>query len=257
MPRPRSTSPQKSKRQEFREMRKQREQRNRIITVAVIVIGALLIVTAFAGPSIQRAFSPTPTTRAFAAIKPITPVERPSASGTAMGDPNASVRIDVWEDFQCPACVNYSKDVEPLVTENYVATGKVYYVYHVFPFIDDAAITKESDQSANAAMCAAEQGRFWDFHDILFGNWDGENEGAFSDSRLVGMAETLELDMTAFNACFQANRYEKDINNDLNEGQAKGVNGTPSVFVNGTLIKPGFVPSYQDISAAIEAELKK
>jgi protein-disulfide isomerase len=257
MPRQHSPTPQKSKRQEFREMRKQREQRNRIIIVTVIVIVALLIVLAFAGPSIQRAFSPAPTARAFAEIKPITPVERPSAQGKAMGDPNAPVRVDVWEDFQCPACGNYSTEVEPLVTENYVAPGQVYYVYHHFPFIDDLAVTKESDQSANASMCAAEQGRFWDFHDILFANWDGENEGAFSDSRLVTMAETLGLDMDTFKACFEANRYTDEIANDLNEGKTKGVNGTPSVFVNGTLLRPGFVPSYEEISAAIEAELKK
>jgi protein-disulfide isomerase len=257
MPRPHSPTPQKSKRQEFREMRKQREQRTRIITVAAIVIGALLIVTAFAGPTIRQALVPAPTARVFAEIKPITPVERPSPQGTALGDPNAPVRVDVWEDFQCPACVNYSNDVEHLVVQNYVATGQVYYVYHLFPFIDDASLTKESDQSANAAMCASEQGRFWDFHDILIANWDGENEGAFADSRLIKMAETLELDMTAFNACFTANRYSKEINNDLKEGKAQGVQGTPSVFVNGILLKPGYVPSYEDVAAAIEAELKK
>jgi protein-disulfide isomerase len=236
-------------------MRKQREQRNRIITVAVIVIVAVLLVGTFAAPAIQRAFTPTPTLRSFGAIKPITPIERPSPQGTAMGDPNAPVRVDVWEDFQCPACQGYTSNIEPQVMNTYVATGQVYYVFHQYPFIDDNSVTKESDQAANASMCAADQGRFWDFHDILYANWDGENEGAFNDSRLIAMAETLELDMTAFKACFEENRFAKEITNDLNEGKAKAVNGTPSVFVNGEIIKPGFVPSFEDIAAAIDAAL--
>lgn len=250
MPRERSShQTKKSQRQEFREMRRKREQRNRIIVVALIVLGALLFLAAL---SVQRSIAPTPTSPD---IIPITSGIHPNAQGTAMGDPNAPVKIDVWEDFQCPACTSYSFIVETKIAEEYVATGVVYYVFHQYPFIDDLAPTAESDQAANASMCASEQGRFWDYHDILYTNWDGENEGAFTDERLITMAEILGLDMDAFEACFAENTYKAQIEQDLKDGKERGVNGTPSVFVNGKAVTPGYVPSYEDMVAAIEAAL--
>jgi protein-disulfide isomerase len=142
-----------------------------------------------------------------------------------------------------------------LVTQNYVATGKARYVFRQYPFLDTNSATKESHQAANASMCANEQGRFWDYHDILFVNQNGENVGAFSDKRLVAFGETIGLDMNKFNECFKANRYKDQIEKDKADGEKAGVQGTPSVFVNGQIIRPGFVPTYQDISTAIDAAL--
>ncbi len=100
-------------------------------------------------------------------------------------------------------------------------------------------------------MCASEQGKFWDYHDVLFANWNGENEGAFNDARLKEFAKSLELDVDAFNACFDEDRYADAVEADFNLGNEMGVSGTPSVFVNGVMVKPGFIPSYEDIVAAI------
>ena len=136
-----------------------------------------------------------------------------------------------------------------------VASGKVYYTFRHFPFLDDNAASRESDQAANASMCAAEQGRFWDYHDILFANWNSENAGAFSDRRLVAYAETINLDMDSFNSCFEANKYKAQIDEDLAAGNRAGVTGTPSLFVNGQQLTPGFIPSFEDISQAVEAAL--
>jgi len=238
-----------SKRQMVREQREKRQRQQRIITVLVVVAGALLVAAILILPSIRENAKPV------GAITTVEPKERPGADGTALGDPNAPVLVEVWEDFQCPACQGYSQQIEPEVVKNYVATGKAHYVFHHYPFIDDNAASKESDQSANASMCAAEQGRFWDYHDILFANWKGENEGAYSDKRLVAFAETIGLKMDDFNSCFGANKYKAEIQKDFQDGQQAGVSGTPSVFVNGTIIKPGFVPSYQDIAQAIESAI--
>jgi protein-disulfide isomerase len=161
----------------------------------------------------------------------------------------------VWEDFQCPACKNYSQNVEPLVITNYVETGKVYYTFHFFPIIDGGNAAGESHHSANAAMCAAEQNRFWDYKEILFANWNGENQGSFADPRLIAFAENLGLDLTAFNTCVQSDRYANFINQDLLSGQTAGVSGTPSVFVNGQIVTPGYVPSYEQLAAAIDTAL--
>jgi protein-disulfide isomerase len=104
-------------------------------------------------------------------------------------------------------------------------------------------------------MCAGDENRFWDYHDMLFANWNGENQGAFSDKRLVAFAEAIGLDMPAFNACFDATLHEAEINTDLELARNSGVTGTPSVMVNGRIISPGFVPSFQQISDVVEAEL--
>ena len=237
------------KRQAIREKRRRDRQRQRLITILVVVGVSLIIAALLIAPSIRNSLVPVGD------IIEVTPETRPMADGTAMGDPDAPVLIEVYEDFQCPACRIYSNEVEPLVTENHVANGEVYYVFRQYPFLDDRSPNKESDQAANASMCAAEQGRFWDYHDILFANWNGENQGSFSDKRLLAFAETLGLDTETFTACFEENRYQDQIQADLAAGNAAGVQGTPSVLVNGEIVRPGYVPTYEDIKRMIEVSL--
>jgi len=240
----------KSKRQVIREERQKKRRRQRLLTILAITAGAIIVVGLLVYPSIQKSLAPV------GEIITITPASRPLPNGTAMGEEGATVLVEVWEDFQCPACRNYSTDIEPLIAENYVATGHVRYVFRQFPFLDERVpSSNESQQSANASMCAAEQERFWDYHDMLFANWNGENRGAFSDKRLVAFAEALGLDMDRFNSCFQENKYRDEIAKDKADGQELGVTGTPSVFVDGQQLNPGFVPSYQDIALAIDDAL--
>lgn len=234
-----------TKRQAVRDKRRQQQRRQRLIVLLVVIGAALIISGLLILPSLLPAGD----------IVQITPQSRPMADGRNLGDPNAPVKIEVFEDFQCPSCRSYSEQIEPQIIETYVATGKVYYTFRHFPFLDDNQLRKESDQAANASMCAAEQGRFWDYHDILFANWNGENQGAFLDNRLVAFAEALGLDMAAFNACFEENRYKTEIDADLALGKELGVSGTPSVFVNREQLTPGFVPSFADIAQAVEAAL--
>ena len=239
----------KSKRQVIREQRAKKQRQQRLFTILAISAVALVIAGLLIAPSLRNAMTPV------GEIVTITPVARPQANGREMGDPNAPVLVEVWEDFQCPACQSFTQNVEPLVTENYVASGKVRYIFRQFPFIDDKAATKESDQAANASMCAADQNKFWEYHDYLYANWDGENRGAFTDKRLVAFAEALSLDMAEFNSCFDANRHNDVIQQDIADGNTGGVSGTPSVFVNGSVVKPGFVPSYEEMAQAIDAAL--
>lgn len=239
----------KSKRQTMREQRLKKQRQQRLITILAITGVALVVTALLIYPSIQRAMAPV------GEVIQITPKDRPFADGTSLGEEDAPVLVEVWEDFQCPACRIYSEQIETLIVDNHVANGQVRYVYRHYPFLDDASLSKESDQAANASMCAAEQERFWDYHDILFANWNGENAGAFSDKRLVAFAEAIGLDMAQFNTCFEENRYKDVIDQDRTEGTQAGVSGTPTVFVNSVILTPGRVPSYQEISAAIETAL--
>jgi protein-disulfide isomerase len=177
-------------------------------------------------------------------------------NGKTIGNPNAKVKIEVYEDFQCPACKEFTDQVEAqLMQSTYISSGQVYYEFMQWPFIDSGSITKESHQAANASMCALEQERFWDYHAILFANQGAENGGSFTDKRLQAFAESLGLDMTAFNKCFRSNKYSADIEADYQSGISLGINSTPSVFLNGTLVSPGYIPTYDDLKTAIDAAL--
>jgi protein-disulfide isomerase len=239
-----------SKREAIRAQRQRRKRQQRITTILVISGIVLVLAALFISPYVVNALRPV------GAIATITPFERPLVDGRAMGNPDAPVVVEVFEDFQCPNCKGYSDNAEKsLVESDYITSGQVYYVFRQFPFIDSNLATQESHQAANASMCAAEQGRFWDYHDMLFTNWSGENEGAFTDQRLTAFAEALNLDMKQFNACFKGNLYKSQIDSDLNIGQKYGVHGTPSVFVNGVAVRPGYVPTYDDLKQAIDAAL--
>jgi protein-disulfide isomerase len=239
----------KSKRQVIKEQRAKRQKQQRLVLILVIAGAALIVAALLIVPPLLRASAPV------GEVIPITPVARPQANANSEGDTNAPVLVEVWSDFQCPACRIFAQEIEPRIVQNYVATGKALYVYRQYPFIDDNSVTKESDQAANASMCAADQNRFWDYHDILFANWNGENAGSFADKRLVAFAQALGLDMNKFNTCFKANTFKAQINKDLQDGIKAGVNGTPSVFVNGQLLTPGKIPSYEEVAAAIDTAL--
>ena len=239
----------KSKRQAIREQRLKRQRRQNLIVILVIGAIALVVAGLLIYPSIKQATAPVGT------IVQITPRALPSPNSTALGDPNAKVTVEVWEDFQCPVCNEFTQQIEPQIIANFVANGKVHYIFHNYPFLDTGVATQESHQAANAGMCAAEQGRFWDYHDMLFANWIGENQGSYTDKRLTAFAQALNLDMTKFNACFKANKYRTQIEQDKTAGDQAGVSGTPSVFVNGKELSPGSVPSFDQISAAINAAL--
>jgi protein-disulfide isomerase len=245
-----------SKRQEIRERRRREQIRNRIIIILLVVLGALMVTFALILPSIGRATNAanaTKTAENFTPLPVITVTPRvfnTKVDGVHLGDANAPIKVDIYEDFRCSACLYFSQQIEPQIIQNYVETGKVYYSYHSYLVIDQGDGTDASLRSANAALCAAEQNRFWDFHDTLFANQITEDASLFTDARLVKMAENLKLDMTAFNQCFQAKKYASVIQNDIAQGQVLKVTGTPSIFVNGK-----YVTAFQQVAQAIEAAL--
>jgi protein-disulfide isomerase len=229
--------------------KKKRQQRmNTILWVGGFIVLLILILIS---PTIYNSLKPA------GSFVRITPVARPMENGKAIGNPNAKVTIEVYEDFQCPSCKEFTNSVEKQLLEStYLSSGQVYYEFMQYPFIDTSAITKESHRAANASMCALEQARFWDYHDILFANQGAvENGGSFNDKRLQAFAESLGLDMTVFNKCFSADKYSTEIEAEFQKGQTAGVTGTPTVFLNGKIVTPGFVPTYDELKSAIDAAL--
>jgi len=171
----------------------------------------------------------------------IIPEENPRemAEFNAQGDPNAPVTIVEYSDFQCPYCKRHAEETEPLIVLNHVNTGEVYLVRKSMGnFISDNIRRgkTESIDSAQAAYCAGDQGKFWEYKDILFANWLGEDAGSYTEKRLLAMAEALNLDMDEFESCLVDDKYLELAEQDRIEGTQLGITGTPAFIINGKLV---------------------
>lgn len=236
----------KSKRQLLREKRRREEQRNRLISIGVIVLGALVIFAVLIYPNVKPVD-----------ITEITSFERPNADFNAAGNPDAPITITEYSDYQCPYCKRFSDDTERQLVETYVASGQVYFIYRSFGLF----IGPESQDAAEAAYCAGEQEKFWEYHDILFANHTGENVGDYVNRKLQAFAEALSLNMDAFNSCLNSGKYEERVTQDGIDGTTAGIKVTPSFLfsyvVNGetkTKIIEGAQP-FSVFQAEIEAAL--
>ena len=216
-------SPEKgmSKRQAMRAKRERRARIQQFTVIGVIILGALLVAAALIYPNLK------PVGEVAAATSYV----RPTVNDNALGDPNAPIKVEEFSDFQCPYCAKFHEETEQQVVDAYVATGKVYFVYRSFGNF----IGPESKAAAEAAYCAGDQGKYWEYHDVLFANQTGENVGAFSDRRLQAFAESLSLDMNAFNSCFNSGKYADRVAQDYQDGTAAGVTGTPAFYLTYTV----------------------
>jgi protein-disulfide isomerase len=138
--------------------------------------------------------------------------------------------------------------VKPALFREYVDTGKVKFVYKHM-----AILGQESVWAAEASECAADQGKFWEYHDLVFDRQAGENQGAFNKDKLLAMAQELKLDMAQFEPCLKNDQTQGRVQADTQEGQQVGVRGTPTFFVNGRAVV-GAVP-LQEFRAVIEQVL--
>ena len=122
-----------------------------------------------------------------------------------------------------------------------------------FEYKHFAFLGAESEQAAEAAECAREQGQFWPYHDTLFANQRGENQGAFREDALKAFAAALGLDEAAFDQCLESGRYEDEVRSETAAGQQRGVRSTPTLFINGEKVE-GAVP-FAQLQPRIEAIL--
>jgi protein-disulfide isomerase len=150
------------------------------------------------------------------------------AVGNSLGDANAPVQMEVYADFQCPICGQFDRGTLKQIEDKYVNAGKVRILFNHFAFIGD-----ESTRAAEASECANEQGKFWEYADTLFNNQSGENQGAFSDANLEKFAQQVGLDMTKYKTCMDNHTYLGKIQASSQTAQQRGVDSTPTLFING------------------------
>lgn len=159
------------------------------------------------------------------------------------GPLDAKVTLVEYSDFQCPACAARKPLVENLINEfgNYMR-----FVYRYFPL---STIHKNAQISSQAAEAAGLQGKFWEMHDLLFENQTAwANQGSEeAQQTFIGYAAQLGLDGEKFKTDLNSNAVEDAVNEDYDSGNAAGVTGTPTFFLNGVAIKPGTYDEFRSL----------
>ena len=230
-----------------------------LLSVGAVAIGLVVILIA---SGVLGGKSGGSTGDLLLPIRPTPPELVDPTNARALGPADAPVTVEVWSDFQCPACGFWSLQVAPDLIDEYVRAGSVRVVYRDFAFIDGGKPDGESQQAAAAARCAGEQGKFWQYDDYLFENQDGENKGAFRRERLDQIATAVGLDMAAWGSCMSGDAPEQAVKAETDQGQAAGVGSTPHLAINGVLQKAGALPmadtaSGPGLRSLIDAELAK
>lgn len=159
-----------------------------------------------------------------------------------LGTPNAKLTIVEFADFGCPYSVQESYVVRA-IAQKYA--DRVQVIYRDFPLVD---LHPGADLAAEAADCANAQGKFWEYHDVVY-----RNSGDFTLEALVDSAGQIGLNTRTFRACLETSEFRAEVAQDLADGVAAGVTGTPTFFFNGQKIE-GAIP-FSTFTEIVEAFL--
>jgi len=149
----------------------------------------------------------------------------PRSDDHCRGPAGAAVIIIEYSDFQCPFSAQIHPSLKKLAEEN-----RIRWVYRSFPL---SAIHPQATEAAQAAECAGEQGRFWEYADALFGSQDALRGSGSAGPFLAYLASRVGLDVERFQTCLSAHRYEGRIRSQVADGKSEQIEGTPTIFVNG------------------------
>ncbi|MBT4539526.1 thioredoxin domain-containing protein [Candidatus Woesearchaeota archaeon] len=162
-----------------------------------------------------------------------------------LGNSNAPVTIVEFSDFQCSFCKKFHEETFPEIKQKYIDTGKVKLIFRDYPLLD---AHPESERAALAAECADDQGLFWEYHNLLF-----ERQSQLGDNKYSSWANELDMDVDAFDVCFNNAIHAGEVERDFAEGEVNGVTGTPGFFINGKLVSGAqpFSVFEQEIESAL------
>ena len=161
------------------------------------------------------------------------------------GDPNAPVTLVEFGDFNCGYCGKWAQETLPLIDEKYIKTGKVRMAYVHYPILGDDSMT-----AAEGTECAAQQDKFWEYHNLAYAN-----QGiGFTPANLTKMAEELGLNKAAFESCMTNFKDRQSLEDDIRLAQVMGVRGTPAFLVNGVPLAGAY--PYEDFVTVIEGSLE-
>jgi protein-disulfide isomerase len=208
------------------------------LLAAIVVIGAAAL-----GYAYQSSRKP------IATVDPNLPPL--AARGYALGDTNAPLQVLEFGDFECPQCANFAIVTEPDVRKRLVETGQISIRYFDFPL----PMHPNTWPASHAAACADEQGKFWPMHDQLYARQEEWNGRATSNPKKLFMAYAtgLALDAKKFEECYDAKKYQRQIDANRLEAERRQVNSTPT-FVIGKRVIPGNLP-YDKFKSYVDSAL--
>lgn len=151
------------------------------------------------------------------------------AQGVTKGDPDAPITIVEFADYQCPGCGGFALQVKPQVDLTYVQTGKAKFVYYDLPLI---SIHAHAFLAARAGRCANDQGRFWEFQDVIFRNQPTWAAKQTVTGDFVDYAEQAGADRETFEACLKSDAHAEVVTANMRLADALGINGTPTVMIS-------------------------
>ncbi|MBU0512590.1 MAG: DsbA family protein [Chloroflexi bacterium] len=233
-------------RQTIKERRRHQKKQQRLITILIASGVALILAVLLVLPTIRYALTPV----GEFVQPPLVP--RPMANGNTMGDPNAPVLIEEFSDFACGYCGVFPQETGAEIENIYVSTGKVYFISRSSGSLIGHLNTP---LAAEAAYCAADQNKYWEYQDIVFANQRTlfADPTAKIDKFLAAFAESLELDMGAFDDCVDSRKYRDRVRQDELDAIKANISATPSFLINGMLLE-GAQP-FAEFEKIIEAEL--
>ncbi|MCL5435986.1 MAG: DsbA family protein [Patescibacteria group bacterium] len=221
-----------------------------LIITAGIFFNAALIIRHFDAQSTGKPDAQTAGVAAGQNAAPAEPVNiQLPENAPSLGLSKAPVLVVEYADYQCPFCEKFYTSIMPQLKKDYIDKGKVRFVYQDYAFLGP-----DSGTAAEAARCAADQGKFWEYHDYLFTHQGQENSGWASSDKQKGFAKSLGLNVSQFGKCLDDHKYSVEVQNESKAALGYGVSGTPTVFVNGVRIVGA--QSYATFQQAIETALK-
>ena len=170
-----------------------------------------------------------------------------------LGSADAQITIVEFGDYQCEACYHWFHNTRDTLIDNYIETGKAKLIFVDLPFIG-----QDSRIAAQASYCAEDQGKYWEYHEILYIFQEGENSGWADRDRLNSFAFSLDMNMDEFNDCMDSSKYQKRVKANHDEAVKNGVQGTPTFIIisqDGTTEKFAGPQPYSVFAAIIEPML--
>lgn len=172
-------------------------------------------------------------------------------NGNELGNPNAPVVLDAWEDFLCPHCGEFNSANKDRLVEDFVLTGQVKFVYNFFPL---QIFAPNSYAAARAGQCVIElSDQFWIFHDTMF--FGERSANRFSIESLTTLASTLGIRESDFVECMGSTATQLAVDKSIQDGMSAGVQATPTLFINGTKYE-GSATDFDALKTALNEALQ-
>ena len=172
----------------------------------------------------------------------------------ALGSESAPVTIVEFGDYQCEACYHWFHNTRSTLIDNYIDTGKAKLVFIDLPFLG-----RDSPKAAQASYCAEDQGKYWEYHAILYTFQNGPPDSGWADrDRLNSFAFSLDMDIDEFNDCMDSSKYKIRVKANYDEAVKNGAQSTPTFIIissDGTTEKFSGSQPYSVFAATIESML--